>query len=459
MTFMKCARALALLLALLLVPSAIAGSALAQGNGLPQLPPHAAPVQQVQMGALPVLDTTPAFDAEAATNAYLAKVGGAARARSDAYFEGGIWLSLVDLIYGLGVAGLLLGLKISARIRDRAAALTARPVLQAMIYAAAYVAIVTLASLPLSIYEGFIREHAYGLSNQTFLQWAGEFTIGFAGSVIAGLAVLPLLYAAIRRTGRVWWLWGAGLTIGYFIVFIVIYPVFVAPLFNHYTPLPDGPLKSSIQTLARANGVPAGDVWLVDASRQSSRISANVSGFLGTTRISLNDNLLNQGTPDEVLAVMGHEMGHYVLGHTTRQLLLMSLVAIAGFAFMAWGFSWSTARFGQAWQVRGISDLAGLPLLAAWGMLFLFLATPVTNTITRTTESQADIFGVNAVRKPDAFASVALKLSTYRKLDPAPWEEALFFDHPSGRTRIHMMMVWKKAHIGDADIRDSANLP
>jgi len=152
-------------------------------------------------------------------------------------------------------------------------------------------------------------------------------------------------------------------------------------------------------------------------------------------------------------------MGHYVLGHTTRLLLLMGLVAIAGFGFMAIGFSWSTAWFGGAWQVREVSDIAGLPLLIAWGSFFLFLATPVTNTIVRTIESQADLFGVNAVRKPDAFATVALKLSSYRKLDPGAWEEAIFYDHPSGRTRIHTMMVWKKEHIGDLDIRETANLP
>ena len=446
-----------LLMALAVMAFTICG-ARAQDSSLPQLPPHAAPVKQVQMGTLPMLDTTPAFDAEAATNAYLAQVGGAARERSDAYFEGGYWLQLVDLVYGLAVLSLLLWLKISARMRDWAAGLTRGRTYQVMLYAAVYVVIVTIAELPLSIYEGFFREHAFGLSNQTFLQWAGDFAIGFGITLVASLIVLPILYAAIRWTQRAWWIWGAGITIAFLIVFMAIYPVFVAPLFNHYSPLPDGKLKSDIQSLARANGVPADNVWLVDASRQSKRISANVSGFLGTTRISLNDNLLNQGTHDEVMAVMGHELGHYVLGHTTR-LLLMGLVAIAGFAFMAWGFGWSTAWFGGAWQVREVTDVAGLPLLAAWGMIFLFLATPVTNTIVRTTEQQADIFGVNAVRKPDAFASVTLKLSTYRKLDPGPWEEAIFYDHPSGRTRIHTMMAWKKEHIGDLDVRETADLP
>ena len=103
---------------------------------------------------------------------------------------------------------------------------------------------------------------------------------------------------------------------------VVIWPIFMAPLYNHYSPLPESPLKAQILSLARANAVPVDNVWLVDASRQSTRVSANVSGLFGTARISLNDNLMKQGTPDEVLAVLGHEMGHYVMDHMTRLLLL-----------------------------------------------------------------------------------------------------------------------------------------
>ena len=137
---------------------------------------------------------------------------------------------------------------------------------------------------------------------------------------------------------EVWWLWGAGLAIAFHGDGLVIYPVAIAPLFNHYSPLPDSPLKQRSCPWPRANGVPADNVWLVDESRQSTRISANVSGFLGTTRISLNDNLLNQGTPDEVLAVMGHEMGHYVMGHTLREIVLLGLVTLVGFRLVAFAF-------------------------------------------------------------------------------------------------------------------------
>jgi STE24 endopeptidase len=431
----------------------------AQDAPLPQVGPHAAPTRPVQVSNLPVMNTTPAFDASAATNAYLAKVSGAARAKSDAYFEGGYWLQVVDWIYVLAVSALLLWLQVSARIRDWVQEKTRSRTLEVVIYAAVYMALVTAASFPLSVYEGFFREHAYGLSDQSFASWLGDFGINFAVSLVAAMVILPFIYAAIRMAREAWWIWGAGITMVFFTIGIIIYPVFLAPLTNHFAPLKESPLKHDILSLARANGIPADNVYWFDASKQTNKISANVSGFLGTTQLSLNDNLLNKSSHDEILAVLGHEMGHYVLGHTTRLLLLLGLVYFAAFAFLDWGFRLATGIFGGNWQVREVGDVAGLPLLSALFATFFFFAIPVTNTIIRTTEQQADIFGVNAVRKPDAFATSALKLSTYRKLEPGPWEEAIFYDHPSGRTRIETMMRWKKEHIADPDIRDTAKLP
>jgi STE24 endopeptidase len=150
-------------------------------------------------------------------------------------------------------------------------------------------------------------------------------------------------------------------------------------------------------------------------------------------------------------------MGHYAMGHALRGILLNGLVTLAGFAALAWAFGFSTGIFGGNWQVREPGDIAGLPLLAALMSIFLFLAAPLSNAITRGMESQADLFGINAVRKPDAFSTVVLKLSPYRKLDPGPLEEVIFYDHPSGHSRIAMMMRWKKEHIRDLDIRDTVN--
>ena len=424
-----------------------------------QVGPRAAPVGKVEIQQLPVMDSTPAFDADRATAKYLSRVSGAARARSDAYFEGGYWLQLADIVYALAIAAALLWLGLSSRMRDWAAARSPNRTVQILIYVAAYNIVLAAVAFPLTVYEEFYREHAYGLSNQDFSQWFGDFATTFGISLVGSLIVVPLIYAAIRAARAFWWLWGAGIAILFAALYLTIFPVFIAPLFNHYSPLPEGPLKKEILSLARANDVPADNVWLVDASRQSNRISANVSGFLGTTRISLNDNLLRQGTHDEILAVLGHEIGHYVMGHMLRGLLLTGLVIVAAFAFLNWGFAFAVSLFGDAWQVRQIDDIAGLPLLSALFSLFFFLGTPVTNSIERTMEQQADIFGVNAVRKPDAFATATLKLSTYRKLDPGAWEEIIFYDHPSGRTRIHTMMEWKKEHIGDVDMRGTEDVP
>jgi STE24 endopeptidase len=386
-------------------------------------------------------------------------VSGPARAKSDAYFEGGYWLQLVDLIVALAVAALLLWTRASSLVRDWVEEKTRSKWLQVMLYGAIYVVGTTVLTFPMTLYENFFREHAYDLSHQGFFSWLGDFGISVALSLLAAAIVLPILYAAIRATGRGWWIWGAGIVIIFLVIQVTIYPVFIAPLTNHYEALKESPLKHDILSLARANGIPADNVYWFNASKQTTRISANVSGFLGTTQLSLNDNLLNHTSHDEILAVLGHEMGHYAMGHTTRLLLLLGLVFIAAFAFLNWGFHVLTDIFGGNWQVREIDDVAGLPLLATLLSVFFFFATPVTNTITRTTEQQADIFGVNAVRKPDAFATAILKLSAYRKLDPSPWEEAIFYDHPSGHTRIQTMMTWKKEHIGDPDIRDTAKLP
>jgi STE24 endopeptidase len=440
----------------LIIAAALLLTLLPAGAFAQDLPPRAAPTVQVESAPLPVLDTTPRLDVAAATAGYLARVSGEARERSDAYVEGGHWLKLLDLLYALAIAGILLGFGLSARLRDWAEEKTHSRSGQVVIYAAIYVTAVALLSLPLIVYESFFREESYGLSNQSFLSWLGAFGIAYLLTLAAAVICLPILYAVIRRTRETGWIFGSGLAILFLILQFTIHPVFIAPLFNQHTPLADGPLKTKIMALAAANQIPADAITVSDASRQTNRISAHVSGFLGTNRIVLSDNLLREGSEDEVLAVVGHEIGHYVMGHATRAILMQGLLILLGFGFAAWGFHIAADFFGGMWQVRRVEDVAGLPLLVALAGLFFFLTAPISNTISRTAETQADIFGLNAARKPDAFATAMLKLAPYRKLEPTNLEEALFFHHPSGRNRIESAMRWKAQHMGDADIRDMA---
>lgn len=409
---------------------------------------QAAETRGAQVFADPV--SAPAdFDVEAATRAYLDRVSPADKARSDSYFEGGYWLELWGFLVELGVAWILLSKGISVRLRDAAeGASRFRPV-QTFLYSVGYFVAAALLTLPLTIYQEYWREHAYGLSNMTFPAWLRDAAVGLGVSVILGGLFMVLLYWVFRKAPRTWWIWGAGAAMVALLFVALIGPVFIAPLFNAYKPLGEGPIKADILSLARANGIPADNVYEVDASKQSKRVSANVSGLGSTLRITLNDNLLARVKPGGIQAVMGHEMGHYVLNHIYEFIPVFALIILAGFGFVRWSFDRVLARYGARWGIRGIADPAGLPLLVALLSVYFFALIPVMNSAIRTNEAEADIFGLNASRQPDGFAEVALLLGEYRKLEPTPLEEWIFFDHPSGESRIRMAMKWKKEHLGE----------
>src|SRR5262252_148403 len=386
------------------------------------------------------------FDVDRATQAYLDSVAPDARRKSDAYFEGRYWLELWTFLYGLGVAALLLFSRISARLRDRAERITRRPWLQTAIYAAGIIVLNTLLVLPLSLYSEWFREHQYGLSNLTLAAWFGEFGKSLVISVVLGTLLLTLIYAAMRRRRGNWWLPATVLTVVFLFFLTFIEPVFLAPVFNEYRPLGPGEVRDSVLSLARANGVSADQVYWFDASKQTNRISANVSGMLGTARISLNDNLLGRTSVPEIKAVMAHELGHFVLNHGVKLTIQFGLVFAVGFAVVQALQGRLLARYGQSWDVRDPVDIAGLPLIVALLSAWFFLMTPVMNGIVRVTEMEADLFGLNAAREPHGFSSAAMRLASYRKLQPTPLEEFIFFDHPSGRTRVQTAMQWFAEH-------------
>ncbi len=388
----------------------------------------------------------PGFDVDAATDAYINLLSAEDRARSDAYMEGGYWLQLWGFLYGLGVAWLLLGTRFSARMRDLAERVGRWPSLHTLLYAMQYIVVGTVLSFPLSVYQGFYREHAYNLATQDFAAWMGDQAKGLMVGVIIGSIALSLVYGVIRKARNTWWVWGTGVSVLIMMFIFFIAPVYISPLFNDYQTLEKGPLRDSIISMAHANGIPGEDVYWFDASRQTTRISANVSGFLGTTRISLNDNLLKRTSPEEIESVMGHEMGHYVLNHVTKLTINFGLVLAFGFAFVAWSFNKALRRWGQNWGVRDVGDPAGVPLFAALLSIYFLVATPVTNSIIRVHEAEADNYGINVSRQPDGFARVAMRLSEYRKISPGPLERFIFYDHPSGRDRVHRAMQWKSEH-------------
>jgi len=377
---------------------------------------------------------------------YLAKMPPARRARSNAYFEGGYWLLLWDFLSTVFVMWLMLRFRWSTRMRDLAVRLTRFRPLQTALYWIQFIVVTSVLTFPMTIYEGYFREHKYDLLNQTFGPWMRDQLVGLGVSVVLGAILVIPLFGLVRRLGKSWWVWGAALSL-IFVAFVsLIAPVYIAPLFNKYKILEDARIKDPILSMARANGIPATNVWEFDASEQSNRVSANVSGFASTLRISLNDNLLKRCTLPEIETTMGHEMGHYVLNHSYKGLVMIGVLIVIGFAFLNWGINYALARWGEGWGLRGMTDVAVLPLAVIVFSIFFFVTTPVSNTITRTMEFEADMYGLNAGRQPDGEANVDMLLGEYRKLDPSPLEEFIFFDHPSGRTRITAAMQWKAEH-------------
>lgn len=412
------------------------GAASAETAIVRDLPPGLTVPAQAQPG--------PGFDVERATEAWLALLTPQQRAQSDAYFEGSYWLSLWGLAYGLIVLAVLLFTGLSRRMRDFAERLSRRRWVSVAVFGALFVAAVFVLELPFSIYRGFVREHQYGLSNLSFAGWMREQLIGLTVTLVIGSAVLSLLYAGVRRAGRRWWTWATGFSFVLTLLSGLVYPVFIAPLFNDYKPLPDGPVRDALLSLARANEIPTDHLAWFDASKQTTRISANVSGIAGVARINLNDNLLNRTSLPEIRAVLAHEMGHYVLNHPFKLAIYFTLLYGIAFAVVNVALDRALARWGAALALRDRADPAALPLAAACLAVVWFVLMPIRNAVTHSVEAEADAFGLNAAREPEGFAMTAMRLSTYRKLKPRPVEQFLFYDHPSGYDRVRRAMIWLK---------------
>jgi STE24 endopeptidase len=386
--------------------------------------------------------TGPSFNVDAATEAYLALLSPEQRRMSDRYFEGGYWLQLWELLWAVSSCVLLLVTGVSRRLGDWSRRISARKWLSTPIYIALLLIALALLEFPLTVYSDFVREHQYGLSEQPFAGWLGDQAIVLGVDVLVGAIVLSLIYAAVRRSGSRWWLWATGLSFVFLLIAQLIAPVYFLPLLNDYKPLADGPVRDAVLSLARANGVPTSHVEWFDASKQTTRVSANVAGLLGTTRIALNDNLLNKTSLPEIKAVLGHEMGHFVLNHAWKLPILFTLVIGLAMLLLGVGMDRALARWGGRLGLSDRTDPAALPVAIAVFSIIFFALTPLQNLVVRTCEEEADAFGLNAAREPYGAAMAAMRVSTYRKLRPGRVEEFVFYDHPSGYERVHRAMTW-----------------
>jgi STE24 endopeptidase len=395
----------------------------------------------------------PGFDVNKATDAYLRLLTPEQRELSDQYFEGGYWLQLWQLLWAVAICVALLVTGTARRMSQWSQRLSRRRWISTLIYLFMFFVVFFLLNLPLDIYSDLIRDRQYGLTQQSFGGFMRDQAIVLVVNAILPAVALSVIYAAVRRTGARWWAWAAAFSFVFLLFVQLIAPVYFFPLLNDYKPLPEGPVREAVLSLARANQVPTNHVEWFDASRQTTRISANVSGLLGTTRIALNDNLVNKTSLPEIKAVLGHEMGHYVLNHVWKGPILLALVIGLAMALLAISMDRALARWGPRLQLADRADPAALPIAIALFSVILFLLTPLQNLVVRSYEAEADAFGLNASREPYGWATAAMRLSTYRKLSPGPTEEFLFYDHPSGYERGHAAMIWLKENQPSVEVK------
>jgi len=343
-------------------------------------------------------------------------------------------LDLVSPFYGIAIGLYLLFSGLSARIRDLAHRRAGNRYARMLIYFTIYSVIGFLLTLPLSWFDGYLTEHQYALSTQSFGGWLGDEFKGLLVSVLflGGTGLVALAYRAIEKSPKRWWLWLAAGSVPVIVIAVLIQPLLIDPLFNKFTPLKDQTLKTQILDLASKAGIPSRKVFEANKSAQTKKYNAYVTGFGASQRIVLWDTTLKGMSTDEILFVMGHEMGHYRLGHIWKGIAFSSLLSVFLFFFSGNMMSWALARFGRRWGVTEIFDIATLPLFAIALSIVSLVVQPAVNAYDRSVEHEADMFGLEVTHSNDAAARAFIKLGSQNKSNPEPplllkWFE---FTHP-----------------------------
>ncbi len=336
------------------------------------------------------------------------------------YYESGIAIWWVDQLWGFAVPALLLFSGLSARMRTLAQRIGKRWFPTIAIYFALFTILTFVIGLPLAYATDFVREHAYGLSNQTAAKWWSDAGKALLIGILGSAATLWLPFLMLKKSPRRWWLWTALASVPLLVLLLVISPVWLDPLFNTFGPMKDRALEAKILALAERAGIEGSRVFEVDKSVDTEKVNAYVTGIGGTKRVVLWDTILKKLDEREVLFVMGHEMGHYVLGHVPLQIGLgfgLILIGLYSIHRLARGM---IARWGGRFGFHDLADVASWPLIVLLFSLAMFILTPAILAIGRYVEHQSDVFGLEITRDNHAAATAFVKLQQENLSNPRP---------------------------------------
>jgi len=386
------------------------------------------------------------IDPVAATAAYLSALTPGQHLKAQHYTQGGHWLLLWGCLVTLAVSWIVLRSGVLVKVRAGIERVGPKPWLVVLAVVVVDAVFEYVLSLPWAAYSGWWRETQYGLTSQAFSGWLTERGIGLVVGIVTSVVLFSLLYWIIRRAPRTWWAWSAAGVVVAFLALMLLQPLFIEPLFNTYKPAPAGPMRDEIVAMAKQVGVPSDKIFIYDGSKQSNRYSANVAGLMGTARVAMSDVMFKKDADlAEVRAVVGHEMGHYVRGHIMIYAALYGFMALITF-FLADRLFPRVVRLFGATGVQGIADPAGLPVLGAMFAVIALIGTPLTSSVSRLGESDADRFSLEHFNEPDGLARALVKTIEYRAATPSRLEEVIFYDHPAVGNRVRRAMDWKATH-------------
>ncbi|HEY0787685.1 MAG TPA: M48 family metallopeptidase [Thermoanaerobaculia bacterium] len=366
------------------------------------------------------------------------------------YRTGNLWWA-AGIVWGLVVPLFFLFSGLSATLRDWARAAGKKWFFVIAIYGILFTAISWVIDLPLSYYLGYVRQHAYDLSNQTIAKWWSDQFKGLMVSLIITPLVLWVPYLLLKKSPRRWWLWSGIAAIPFIILLLLVSPIWIDPLFNKFGPMKDKALEQSILDLASKAGIAGSRVYEVQKSVDTKAVNAYVTGFGETKRIVLWDTIIAKLDPDELLFVMGHEMGHYVLKHVVQIIVVASVIIIVGLFAVHFTAGKLIVKHGRRWGFTELSDPASLPLIVLLFSLATFVLSPAILAMTRYNEHESDRFGLEITRNNRAAATAFIKLQQENLGVPRPgllykiWRSS----HPPIGERVDFINAYKPWQTGE----------
>jgi STE24 endopeptidase len=300
------------------------------------------------------------------------------------------------------------------------------------------------AELPFTLYQTFVIEERFGFNKMTLKLWLADLAKSTLLGIAIGLPIAALILWLMGAAGHLWWLWAWGVWMAFNLLLLVIYPTFIAPLFNKFKPLEDETLKARVTELMRRCGFAAKGLFVMDGSRRSAHANAYFTGFGAAKRVVFYDTLLSKLSPGEVDAVLAHELGHFKHKHIIKRIVGLFALSLAGFALLGWlsQQAWFYTGLGVRPNLDGPNDALALLLFLVAVPVFSFFVSPLFALLSRKHEFEADAYAVQQTSGKD-LSTALLKLyeDNASTLTPDPVFVKFYYSHPPASERLARMSM------------------